>query len=312
MAGPTTKVLYIAGWGRSGSTILTQILGQMEGYVSVGELWYIWERGFLENRHCGCGARFRDCPMWAAVLDKAFGGIDKVDPRRMLALQNSALRTRHMPLMLTEAGTRRLNARLGEYREHIERLYQAILEVNGARVIVDSSKVPTYAVMLSGLPAVELHLLHLIRDPRAVAFSWMRNKFDPDRQKQFATTSPGKSSVLWFVWNLGLELLMNRGVRRQRYQRLRYEDFVRQSEATIAAIRQALEEGGAAGQPVQQNQVFVERSHIIAGNPVRFESGVIKLKPDMEWKTKLKAHYRVLVTALTWPLLLKYRYPIRG
>jgi len=35
-----TKVLYIAGWGRSGSTILDNVLGQLDGCFSTGELNY--------------------------------------------------------------------------------------------------------------------------------------------------------------------------------------------------------------------------------------------------------------------------------
>ena len=38
MSGERVKVLYIAGSGRSGSTILDRILGQLDGFFSVGEL----------------------------------------------------------------------------------------------------------------------------------------------------------------------------------------------------------------------------------------------------------------------------------
>ena len=45
------KVLFIAGNGRSGSTILDVILGQLEGFFAVGELRRIWgsERDILEE-----------------------------------------------------------------------------------------------------------------------------------------------------------------------------------------------------------------------------------------------------------------------
>jgi len=52
------KVIYIAGWGRSGSTLIDGILGHTPGLVSVGEIKFIWERGFIENRRCSCGERF--------------------------------------------------------------------------------------------------------------------------------------------------------------------------------------------------------------------------------------------------------------
>ena len=40
-------VLYIAGSGRSGSTVLGRILGRVEGFGAVGELRYVWERRIL-------------------------------------------------------------------------------------------------------------------------------------------------------------------------------------------------------------------------------------------------------------------------
>lgn len=40
----SVKVLYVIGWGRSGSTILDNVLGQLDGCFSTGELHYFWER----------------------------------------------------------------------------------------------------------------------------------------------------------------------------------------------------------------------------------------------------------------------------
>ena len=58
------RVLYIGGWGRSGSTLLDRLLGQAEGSFSVGEMRDLWLRGVLENRRCGCGEPFDSCPFW--------------------------------------------------------------------------------------------------------------------------------------------------------------------------------------------------------------------------------------------------------
>ena len=38
-------VLYIGGWGRSGSTLLAHVLAEVPGFVSVGELRYVWQGG---------------------------------------------------------------------------------------------------------------------------------------------------------------------------------------------------------------------------------------------------------------------------
>ena len=47
-----------AGSGRSGSTLITTVLGQLDGCFAAGELRYLWQRGMVDNRPCGCGAPF--------------------------------------------------------------------------------------------------------------------------------------------------------------------------------------------------------------------------------------------------------------
>lgn len=66
-AGTTTRVLFIGGWGRSGSTLLERLVGSMDGTVSVGEMRDVWRRGVMGNRVCGCGAPFLSCPFWEAL-----------------------------------------------------------------------------------------------------------------------------------------------------------------------------------------------------------------------------------------------------
>ena len=49
----STVVLYIAGTGRSGSTVLANILGEVDGVFAAGEVRYLWQRGLKEGRLCG-------------------------------------------------------------------------------------------------------------------------------------------------------------------------------------------------------------------------------------------------------------------
>ena len=46
----SVKVLYVTAWRRSGSTILDDVLGQLDGCFSTGELHYLWERSVLQGR----------------------------------------------------------------------------------------------------------------------------------------------------------------------------------------------------------------------------------------------------------------------
>ncbi|MGI5238222.1 hypothetical protein [Dactylosporangium sp. CA-139066] len=47
-----TRVLYLAGWGRSGRTLAESLLDRVPGLVGVGEIKFLWERGLLRNRRC--------------------------------------------------------------------------------------------------------------------------------------------------------------------------------------------------------------------------------------------------------------------
>src|SRR5690349_9744511 len=63
------KVLSIVGSGRSGTTVLASILGEVDGFTSAGELRWLWERGVVEGRPCACGAVPAECPVWSPVVD---------------------------------------------------------------------------------------------------------------------------------------------------------------------------------------------------------------------------------------------------
>jgi hypothetical protein len=62
-------VIYVAGCGRSGSTLLDAVLGAHPAVVSVGEVWY-HARWQANNFACTCGAPFNACEFWQAVAAK--------------------------------------------------------------------------------------------------------------------------------------------------------------------------------------------------------------------------------------------------
>lgn len=299
------KVLYIAGWGRSGSTILDNVLGQLDGFFSVGELCFMWERNVIQNRLCGCERPFRECPVWTRVMRTAFGGMDGVDAREMVHLRDGAIRTRHVPLMFAPSGEARLKARLGEYPNNIERLYRAIQESTGSRVIVDSSKLPSYGYALGMIPAIDLYVVHLVRDARAVAHSWLRKMVEPDTGTLMRRHSAFESPIIWDVWNLTTEVLWRE--RRDRYLRLRYEDFVDDPQRAVGRILDLIGEHVPSA-PIEGRKVELGVNHTVGGNPSRFKTGAVELRPDEEWKVKMKRLDRVVVTALSWPLLRRYGY----
>jgi hypothetical protein len=304
------KVLYVVGLGRSGSTILSNSLGQIGGYFSAGELNFIWRHNVIENRLCGCGRPFRECPVWTKVIEEAFGGMDGIDPGEMMRLQNLGTRTRHIPLMLTARGDRVLKERLEKLLISYRRLYGAIGSVTGSRVIVDSSKEPAHGYAMSLVPDLDFYVLHLIRDPRAAAYSWLKKKPQPDTdtREHMVRFSPTKSSALWDTWNASAEALWRHTP--EKYLRLRYEDFVTDPRRSFERILRLLGEESAEPPLASDREVRLGISHTVSGNPNRFETGAVELRPDHEWISNMNSRNRALVTALTLPLLARYGYPL--
>jgi len=304
MNNSRTKVLYIAGSGRSGSTILQSILGQIDGFSAMGELCYVWG---CFDAPCECGILLPECKIWKAVLGEAFGDIDHIDVQKMSRLAES-FRIYDLPSVLIPHIRQKHVSRLREYLDNVEKLYRAIQSTTDSRVIVDSSKSAAYGYLLQMIPAIELYVVHLIRDSRATAYSWTRKKlFRPNTTYYMARHHPARSSWQWNARNITAEVYLRQTP--AHYMKLRYEDFVDKPQESIARILSLLGETDVHLPFVAEHTVEISKTnHSVFGNLVRFKTGMVELKMDEEWKTKMKRTHKITVTALTWPLLLKYRY----
>jgi Sulfotransferase family len=323
---PAIKVLYIIGWGRSGSTILDNLLGELDGFFSVGELHYLWERGLLERRHCGCGRTLWDCEVWSSILsdglaapsgdrdrlDDRGGEKDEVQARQILGWQREAVRVRHTWRLLRQPpGGATGDHALDSYTRVSQHLYRAIARVTGARVIIDSSKRPSDAALLRLLAGVVPYYVHLVRDPRAVAYSWKRRKVQLDRGRpgELSRHSTSGSTLSWVGWNLAAEALRKRHPS-ERSMLVRYEDFVRRPRETLASIASLVEEAPIELPIEGERTARLARNHTVSGNPSRFSTGTVELREDVEWQEGQATADRLLVTSLSLPWLRRYGYPI--
>jgi hypothetical protein len=301
------KVLYIAGWGRSGTTILDNILGSFDSVFSVGELYYLWRRGLGQGRRCGCGEKLAECPLWREVLHVAYRG-RKPESKKINTIQHQKIRVRDTRRLWRDD----LDDDTSRYRDEVGRLYQAIASVTGAELIVDSSKTPPGAAVLSKVEGVEPYLLHMVRDPRAVAYSWTRPKVQPDRliPRQMSSHSAAESSVSWVAWNLLTEE-MARNLYPGRARKLRYEDFVADPQGAVAALLE-FTGVGAHGDPFRgQSTVELSGNHTVSGNPGRFRTGTVVLRADDAWRGSQSRRQRLISTTVSLPLLRRYGYRVQ-
>jgi hypothetical protein len=183
-------------------------------------------------------------------------------------------------------------------------VYAALQQVTGCRWIVDTSKKPGSYYTLAFSDRLELRLVHLVRDPRGVAYSWSKSGL-------MTTSSPVESTKQWMASNVLYAALERRRVPRHL---IRYEALTRDPEQHVRALLEWM------GEPVGPETLgfldgrgFTPReAHMLAGNPfVRHRREPFVLREDDEWRARLPASSRRLVSALAWPGLLAYGYPLR-
>lgn len=306
---PTTRptVLYIGGWGRSGSTLLECLLAESPGAVALGEVVHLWERGLRDDQLCACGEGFHACPFWKEIGERAFGGWDEVDLGRMLHLSDAVDRQRRLPQSGRRTAPAGFAPLVREYAAHFQKIYAAASEITGARVVIDSSKEIPTALALSHLDDLDLRVLHIVRDARGVAYSWSKVVERPEADGEpMPRFSPARSTTFWLSGNLTVNLLRHRGVP---VSRMRYEDLVLDPVGAVEQAWSALELPGRAELPMlTPTSIDLGTTHSVAGNPMRFRTGVTHLKADEAWREQLDPRDRRVVTAMAWPVLKSFGY----
>jgi len=305
-----SRVLYIGGCTRSGSTLVDRMLGQIPGFLSTGEFGLLTTHSLVENRLCGCGERFMECDFWQAVGEAAFGGWKSPQAEELVALHPQVTRQRYIPLLFAPALSPAFARRLRRYRALLQRLYDALHTVSGDEVIIDSTKAPAYALVLRGVPGMHLSILQLVRDSRGTAYSATKKQImrdSVDRVVYKHNYAPAVITMRWNVYHLLFDVMRALGAR---VLVARYEDVVREPRTLLGRI------AAFAGRPTTDSDLdFISTSgvvlsvdHTAVGNDMRFEHGNVVMREDDAWVRSLPRSSRRVVTLLSWPLLKRWKY----
>lgn len=299
------KILCITGWCRNGSTIIGNILNEIPDFFHVGELHFLWRNavGRGANSLCGCGKALTECHIWPQILELGRpAGMSLEDHADLVVRrQLSYVRTRHT--------WRVLNRGLHDtgIREHaalMTQTYHAVAGKLGARVIVDTTKIPGEAALLPYLEGVTPYFVHLVRDPRAVAQSWSHEK------DYVYVMSSSKSTAYWHGFNTATQMIIRRHPERSLF--LRYEDFIADPAATIGRLLLLCETDPAVN-PMRGRTVDLHTNHTVTGNPDRFHSGSTLIRDrDDSWRAGLSASAKLAAVTLSWPQFRSYGYGYAG
>jgi SAM-dependent methyltransferase len=309
------KVLFLAGKGRSGGTLLASLLGQIPGFFNAGELNRLWDSGLEHNRRCGCGRPVQECETWVPVLaaaDKLLEGtgIAPLATARIDLAQASVVRwPRALRLLRMKPERKKRWKDLDRYTTASSAVYRAIAEVTGARVVVDSSRLPFEPIGLGLVPDTDVHMAQVVRDPRAVVYSWKRKRAFTDREgEDLPRFGAAFSTTSWLVRNIVVEIIG----RRRRIDIVQYDEMARDPAAVLRRLAAFVDEPAGDLAFLTSATATLEPTHSVGGNPVRMQSGAIEIKPDEEWRSKIERRDRFVATLLALPLLRRYGLPVRS
>lgn len=310
---PTT-VVYVMGSGRSGSTLLERILGEIPGFVTAGELIGLFRWIAVDDELCGCGTRFSQCPFWLAVGRRAFDGWDDARVAEIAALQHRVARQRHLPRLAAPAlAGAAFRADLARYGDVYRQLYRAICDEAGAQAVVDASKWPAQVLALRDAPGIDLRVIHLVRDVRGVAYSWAktgvaRPQSTSDALPELSSVPVSRTAAAWSAVQAEAGLLTATG---SPATAVRYEDLVADPRGTLgrALTRLGFPPAVAETLPhVAGRTVTLHAGHGVGGNPSRFTTGEVTLRLDDAWRDHLSPRDRAVASAIGLPALARHRY----
>jgi hypothetical protein len=282
------KTAYILSAGRSGSTLLSLMLGAHPDAFAVGEVTHL-PKNLALNTLCMCGSPVRECAVWKPVVERMgeILGADLIrDPYAMnlgFIQATSVIDHEKMTMGYKLAGQARhasiyLARRLGintdfipKFKEGVTRtqqLFDVIRETHGVRMIVDESKVYVPGIALYRRAPAETRLILLSRDGRGVINSLLRSgmplRTAVKRWKNYYTRT--------------LQLLEK--VPPEHIVRITYEDLATNTEQELRRISDQLGLDYHAG---MKSPDVVQ--HIANGNDTRFRNMRVQL--DTRWHDEL-------------------------
>lgn len=296
---------YLMAASHSGSTLTAMLLNSHPRVCTVGEL-KITRLGGIASYRCSCQRLILECPFWQGVAqDMAAKGTDfsiehaGTDVRtgatpyiqRLLApLHRGPVieALRDFALSLSPVWRRQLP----RIQSVNAALVSSVLKRSGKDVIVDSSKIGIRLKYLLRNPELDVKVVRLIRDGRAVTLTYM----DPegfadakDPKLRGGGSGAGRADERlsveaaareWRRSNEEAEAILAT-LDESQWLAIRYEDLCADPDATLNRVFEFLGVGA-----VERRVAFRDVEHHVVGNGMRLDSSS-EIRLDERWKSVL-------------------------
>lgn len=301
------RLIYILAASHSGSTLLAMLLGTHPEIGTVGELKFT-SLGNVERYLCSCQKEIKKCPFWSDVVQevaKRGCSFDFSNPgtdfhSEMSGYVQWLLRPLHRGKVLEWVRDSALalsptwRTRFPRFQELNSVLVESICNLTGKNLIVDSSKVGLRLKFLLRNPKLDVKVIRLIRDGRAVAMTYtdparFADASDPDLrgggmggERESERLTMARAAREWKRSNEEADAIL-KNLDPSRWVKVHYETLCVQTDA---ALRKLFEFIGVNSD--YKLASFRSVDHHIIGNGMRLDS-TEEIRLDDRWRGSLTA-----------------------
>lgn len=320
------RLIYILAASHSGSTLLSMLLGSHPDICTVGEI-KLCALGNVDEYLCSCREPIRACPFWTAVgreMERRGHPFDMTEPGTdIMGIESRYVRFLLRPLYRGSYWERIRDAalilsptwRMGMKRVQARNLafIETLRDVTRRKVVVDSSKIGIRLKYLLRIPGLDVRVVRLVRDGRAVSLTYMDPAIFADAEDPrlrgggSGGSREGERLPIWEAareWqrsNEEAEAIL-RHLPPDRWIEIRYEDLCRHPDAVLGRIFQF-----AGVQADTKIRNFRKREQHVIGNGMRLDAtGEIRL--DERWRYTLSSSHLDAFEEVAGPMNRKLGY----
>lgn len=288
------RIIYIAGYGHSGSTILEMLLSCSKGVVGFGELSEIGKKN--PERILNIVQQKKFCKKYYDHINEKLDDIDE----SMKAI-NDIVHCEYL-------SPKKRKMDLIRYKKFWDVFFSAAAEVNGdaQSIFVDSSKSSISRalrpILLNGLKNIDLTCIHLFREPTPILFRLRkkaREKKNIRPQNEFLLLVI--SSCHWIFSNIW-PILISKSCKR--YVRLSFEQLCKEPEETLKNLSNEIELDLNEAISRIKNKEPLSHTCALAGNRILFQDE-IRFQPQ---KNSSKSNYQLLEKIFAFILHPIYKF----
>lgn len=305
-----SNVLFVGGYGRSGSTIIDLLLSRVKGVTVLGEVRHLFGRTILDDELCNCGKTIRKCDYWNEIISNALTlGYSRETIDNSMKTVNRVLSTRQVmnPRWRSKDFTQKLDIYISVFNS----VYKTASDLSGSKLLIDSSKYPLHLLAMNQSSSINSRNMLLIRDPRAVAYSWTKPKVRTEIHHEVRLMPKYNVVRSALAWNVSNSLTKKVKNFSDYYRVQKYEDFIIEPLTQVNEIVDF-----SMDSKIKINDdIFTDNGsgelHRIAGNPLDSDkkNQEIKINPtDNKWKEKLSSRQKSIIKTICRLQMKEYGY----